>query len=189
MIKNTIIKRISAAVLAALLIASGPVTIFAAQDEAIEDNPEEIIAPDPETGYIDVHRSDWFCDAIFWAVEHNVASGTREYCFSPEMTITRAQAVTMFWNYSGRPQVQNPAGRFSDVAEGSWYENAVSWAVDANVAAGTGSGTFSPDKQCSRAEFITLLWAYCGATYTNGLSDFDDVPNGAYYRQAAVWAD
>ena len=77
--------------------------------------------------------------------------------FSPDLSCTRAQAVTFLWRAAGRPE---PSGNtaFADVPADSYYAAAVAWAAENNVTNGTGSGCFSPDDLCTRAQIVTLLY-------------------------------
>jgi len=77
---------------------------------------------------------------------------------------------------------------FADVAPGSWYAEAVNWAVERGIAAGTSETTFQPDLLCSRAQILTFLWRAFGRPAPTGGRPFADIPEGAYYTDAAGWA-
>ena len=78
---------------------------------------------------------------------------------------------------------------FVDVPEGSYYEDAVDWAVENGITKGTDSTHFSPDGICTRAQAVTFLWraAGCPAPKTNTMS-FTDVPADSFYYDAVLWA-
>lgn len=81
------------------------------------------------------------------------------------------------------------AGLFSDVSQGSYYADAVLWAVREGITSGTSENTFSPDQPCTRAEAVTFLWRANGSPNLTGSGlRFSDVPNNAYYYGAAQWA-
>lgn len=101
------------------------------------------------------------CWAVQWAVEEGVTSGTSENMFSPDDTVTRAQAVTFLHRAAGLPEVPGSAG-FTDVPAGSWFDEAAVWAVAEGITNGTGNNTFTPDKECSRAEILTFLYRQFG---------------------------
>ena len=71
---------------------------------------------------------------------------------------TRAMAVTFMWNAAGSPEVETDTA-FTDVAEDTDYAQAVAWAVEQGITAGTGDGTtFSPDNTCTRGQIVTFLY-------------------------------
>ena len=105
----------------------------------------------------DVSPDDYFYDAVKWAVQHNITNGTGKSTFSPNETVTRAQAVTFIWRMAGRKiaEVPNP---FVDVPSDTYYSAAVLWCVDQNITNGTSMTTFSPEDPCTRAQIVTFLY-------------------------------
>ena len=105
----------------------------------------------------DVPEDAYFYDAAVWGLSRGVVNGTTMTTFSPDLSCTRAQAVTFLWRAAGRPE---PSGNtaFADVPADSYYAAAVAWAAENNVTNGTGSGCFSPDALCTRAQIVTLLY-------------------------------
>lgn len=95
--------------------------------------------------------------AVQWAVENGVTTGMSATTFSPNTTVTRAQAVTFLHRAAGLPQVSGSAG-FTDVPSNSWFADAAVWAVKEGITNGTGNNTFTPDKTCSRGEILTFLY-------------------------------
>lgn len=137
--------------------------------------------------FYDVAGNAYYADAVKWAVNNGVTSGTSANTFSPDQSCTRAQAVTFLWRAAGSPE---PAGNasFSDVPVGSYYEKAVKWAVENEITSGTGGGKFSPDATCSRAQIVTFQWRAAGSPETTGTASFTDIPVGSYYENAVKWA-
>lgn len=136
--------------------------------------------------FIDIYESDYYYNAVLWAVANGVTTGTTDITFSPNVTVSRAQMVTFLWRAAGSPEIigNNP---FTDVAAGAYYYNAVLWAVANGVTNGTTDTTFSPDAPVSRAQAVTFQWRAAGYPAVFGGS-FDDVTAGAYYESAVVWA-
>ena len=99
--------------------------------------------------------------AVQWAVESGVTTGTTATTFSPDMTVTRAQAVTFLHRAAGLPAASGSAG-FSDVSSGDWFADAAVWAVKQGITNGTGNNTFTPDRVCSRGEILTFLYRQFG---------------------------
>lgn len=121
--------------------------------------------PEPEEPtelrFTDVPETEFYYDAVSWAVRNNVTAGTSETTFSPDDLCTRAQIVTFLWRAAGEPKPSTLTGtRFTDVVEGSFYEKAVMWAVEKGITNGTGKTTFSPDNTCSRGQAVTFLYRY-----------------------------
>ncbi len=106
--------------------------------------------------FIDVSTSDYYYDAVLWAVANGVTNGTSATTFSPDAPVTRAQAVTFQWRAAGSPVVSGSS--FGDVAADAYYVNAVTWAVANGITNGTSGTTFSPDVVVSRAQAVTFLW-------------------------------
>ena len=138
-------------------------------------------------GFTDVYEGEYYSDAVVWAVDKNITSGTDKNHFSPNVSCTRAQAVTFLWRAAGEPEPAGTAASFKDVKAGSYYEKAVQWAVEQNITGGTGNGKFSPETACSRAQIVTFLWRKEGSPETSG-SAFSDVKTGEYYETAVKWA-
>lgn len=149
----------------------------------------EFVAKQTEdTGrFVDVDSSAWYADAVNWAVEKGITAGTSATTFSPNAPCTRAQVVTFLWRAAGSPEAtgSNP---FTDVAEGSYYYDAVLWAVEKGITVGTSATTFSPDTVCTRAQIVTFLWRYEDSPAATGSSSFTDVAPGDWFYSAVNWA-
>lgn len=106
--------------------------------------------------FTDVSESAYYYDAVLWAVANGVTSGTSATTFSPDMAVTRAQAVTFQWRAAGSPTTSGNS--FHDAATDAYYADAVTWAVANGITNGTGSNTFSPNLAVSRAQAVTFLY-------------------------------
>ncbi len=140
-------------------------------------------------GFKDVHESDFFADAVKWAVENDVTAGTDKTHFSPNQSCTRGQAVTFLWRAAGEPEPQNADTDFTDIKAGSYYEKAVCWAVEQGITNGTSEEKFSPNTACTRAQIVTFLHRAAGEPEPAGTNTgFADVSAGLYYEKAVCWA-
>ena len=137
--------------------------------------------------FVDVKASDYFYDAVLWAAEKGVTSGTDALHFSPNAPCTRAQIVTFLWRAAGSPAPKNMSS-FADVPADAFYAKAVAWAVENGITGGTGDGKFSPDATCTRAQAVTFLYRASGAPAVSGNAAFSDVATNAYYADAVAWA-
>ena len=141
--------------------------------------------------FYDVPNNAYYFDAVKWAVENGITGGVGGYLFAPNGDCTRAQIVTFLWRAAGSPVV-NYAMNMSDVPEGSYYAEAVRWALSEGIATGTTGSTFSPDETCTRAQAVAFLFRYTASEavtlqeLVSGFSDADSVPG--YALPAMNWA-
>ena len=146
-------------------------------------------APTGKNPFIDVPAGSYYEDAVIWAVDKGITTGTDATHFSPDGICTRAQAVTFLWRAAGSPASKTSTMPFTDVPVGSYYYDAVLWAVENGITKGTSDTTFSPDATCSRAQIVTFLWRANGSPAVSGNSAFTDVASDAYYAAAVAWAE
>ena len=146
-----------------------------------------------ENPFVDVADDAYYADAVIWAVGKGITSGTTATTFSPNAACTRAQIVTFLWRAAGCPEPENLSS-FADVSADSYYTKAVAWAVENGITGGTGSGMFSPDATCTRAQAMAFIYR---SVQTQGggmqgewmfLNPFDDVNLESYYGEAVMWA-
>lgn len=142
----------------------------------------------PGTTFTDVPAGAYYEEAVGWAVEKGITKGTSDSTFTPDGVCTRAQAVTFLWRAAGSPAAKASALPFADVKAGSYYDDAVRWAVENGVTVGTSATTFSPNATCSRAQIVTFLWRAQKSPAAGSANPFDDVAGSAYYADAVQWA-
>ena len=143
----------------------------------------------PQTGvFVDVATGSYYEDAVDWAVENGITQGTDDTHFSPDGICTRAQAVTFLWRAAGSPKPETRAMPFTDVPVGSYYYDAVLWAVENGITKGTSDTTFSPNMTCSRAQIVAFLWRSEKSPAAGTANPFADVKSDAYYADAVLWA-
>ena len=139
----------------------------------------------------DVSTSAYYYEAVKWAQKKGITGGIGNGLFGPNQPCTRAQIVTFLWRAAGSPVV-NYAMNMSDVPEGSYYAEAVRWALSEGIATGTTENTFSPDSECTRAQAVAFLFRYAVSEavtlqeLVSGFSDADSVPG--YALPAMNWA-
>lgn len=141
-----------------------------------------------QKGFNDVKSGDYFYDAVNWAVEKGITTGTSATTFSPNASCTRAQIVTFLWRASGSPEPKTASNPFTDVAANAYYCKAVLWAVENGITTGTSATTFSPNAPCTRAQGVTFLWRANGSKAASAAASFTDVASDAYYAPAVAWA-
>ena len=136
----------------------------------------------------DVSRLDYFYDAVKWAAENGIASGTGRYTFSPNAVCTRAQTVTFLWRAAGSPLPRYRVCPFTDVQPSDYYYNAVLWAVEQGITTGLNATTFGPDVTVTRGQVATFLYRAASAAKSNTFNPFTDVKTTAYNYDAILWA-
>ena len=141
--------------------------------------------------FSDVSTSAYYYEAVKWAQKKGITGGIGNGLFGPNQPCTRAQIVTFLWRAAGSPVV-NYAMNMSDVPEGSYYAEAVRWALSEGITTGTTGNIFSPDSECTRAQAVAFLFRYAASEavtlqeLVSGFSDADSVPG--YALSAMNWA-
>ena len=137
----------------------------------------------------DVPARAWYADAVNWAVLSAITSGTSESTFSPTAICTRAQTVTFLWRMNGCPQPGKTATPFADVPAGSYYEQAVAWAVEQGIVKGVSATAFAPERNCTCGQILIMIWRSEGrpepempGEVTEGWSEGDE-------KDAVAWAE
>jgi len=151
---------------------------------------------DVVSSFSDVAENAYYFDAVEWAVAEGITTGYANGTFLPNNTCTRAQTVTFLWRAMGEPEPETTEMPFTDVVAGSYYYDAVLWAVENGITSGMTATTFAPNKTVTRAQTVTFLWRTAkmegydvsvGAE-TNILSYADAHTIGEYAIPAMQWA-
>ena len=151
----------------------------------------------PATGVVDVTEMftdvshSWADDGIQYCVTHQLMSGIGNDLFGPKLTTTRAQIVQILYNLEGEPKVSGTTP-FTDLTN-DWYQDAVLWAYQTGVVAGTSSTTFEPDLPVTREQIAVILMEYMTRvlklerTWTPAdLSIFPDADSVSDWAKAAM---
>ena len=151
--------------------------------KAVEEEPQPSGLP-----FTDVAEGDWYYDAVSYAYENGLMTGTSATLFAPGTTTSRAMLATLLWRLEGEPAVTGAAS-FTDVAAGTWYTDAVAWAASEGVVNGVGDGSaFAPNDTITREQMAVMLYRY--AQY----KDYDVTQGGmaareyADYESISSWA-
>ena len=156
---------------------SGKVTIKAS---FVEEASEQI--------FKDVPANAYYYEAVKWAQEKGITGGIGNGLFGPNDPCTRAQIVTFLWRAAGSPEPETRAMPFTDIPVGSYYYDAVLWAVENDITKGTSDTTFSPNMTCTRAQIVAFLWRSENSPAAGTANPFADVKSTAYYADAVLWA-
>lgn len=132
--------------------------------------------PIPATPSLTFRQMPYYHDAVLWALDKNVTTGTSKTTFSPSATCTRGQVVTFLWRAMGCPEPASTENPFTDVTESDYFYKAVLWAVEKGVTNGTTDTTFGPNGTCTSAHVVTFLWRANGkpAANTDGTNYYDE---------------
>lgn len=116
--------------------------------------------PEPQTAdnpFVDVPSGCFYENAVLWAFENGITTGTDGDHFSPDASCNRAQVVTFLHRFRGCPEPTLETV-FPDVAEGAFYYRAVLWAAERGITVGMDGGLFRPEIECNRAQIVTFLY-------------------------------
>jgi len=111
--------------------------------------------------FVDVAQGEYYYDAVLWAVEEGITSGTSENTFEPETTVTREMFVTFLWRCEGEQWCNNES-QFIDVFESDYYFNAIKWAIKMEVTTGVDETHFGVGEACLRCQTVTFLYRFYG---------------------------
>ena len=131
--------------------------------------------------FLDVSSADWFYDAVAFAGDNGLFTGTTETTFSPQSSMTRGMFVTVLYRLAGKPAVSS-ASVFPDVsAKSQYYYDAVVWANANNIVNGYDDGRFKPDNLITREQMAVIMYRYAsyggygvGAVDTSKYDSFPD---------------
>ena len=131
--------------------------------------------------------SKYYYKPVYWALNNGVTNGSTGNNFSPGGIATREQAVTLIYNYVGKPKVSSTTP-LKDISQCySWAVNAVKWSKERKLTTRE-DNKFYPKNECTRAEMVTFLWRLAGSPNTSVKNPFSDVSQSAYYYKAVLWA-
>ena len=143
--------------------------------------------------YNDVKAGDWYANAVNYVTLTGLMNGTGDG-FSPNLAINRGMMVTVLYRMAGSPEVtaENP---FTDVPADTWYTDAVIWASENDITAGTSETTFSPTNSLTREQLATFFYRFADfenpdpIEITGDLTGFADADQVASYATDAMkWA-
>ena len=138
----------------------------------------------PAGPFSDVHRSDYFCEPVLWAVACRITNGVTDTTFAPRQTCTNAQILTFLWRAMGEPE---PEGEdpFTNVPETAYYAKAARWAWEEGMVE---PGVFEADIPCTRGMTVSYLWQAAGRPMPGAFANFSDVPPTSACATAVDWA-
>lgn len=141
-----------------------------------------------ETPFLDVSRDDWFQEDVRFVWRMGWMEGMENGDFAPNQTLTRAQLMQILYNQAGCPEVAGQ-GDFSDVAEISWYWEAVQWGAQQGVTQGYEDGSFRPNEPISRQQLAVMLYRFHQGAEGGSLEGFADAGQVASWAEEAMeWA-
>lgn len=140
----------------------------------------------PVQRFRDVPFGSYCVDAVDWAAELGITTGTTPETFSPAASCTRAQMTVFLWRAMGCPDADGTL--LPDVDANAYYAKAILWAQTMGITKGTANGTFNPNGTVNRAQMVTFLWRLAGEPAAKGTLPFTDMDADAYYAEAVRWA-
>ena len=152
--------------------------------------PDATPTPQPWANpFPDVSDTAWYIKAVEYVAVEGLMHGYPNGKFGPNDNISRAEFAQIIYNKAGRPDAGS--SMFTDVKNGEWYTNAVTWAAEQKVVSGIGNNRFAPKRDITREELATMLWRYAGSPdsvkTTLSFTDASKVSNFA--KKAMLWAN
>ena len=171
-------------------VAEGTATITATSSNGKTATCEVTVKKTPINEiFTDVKSNDWFFKSVQYVYDNSIMSGTSATTFSPNTGMNRAMVVQTLYNMAGKPEVTGDMP-FTDVKKGDWYYNAVLWASQEHVAAGTSATTFAPTAKVNREQFAQFLYNDAGKPEVTGTLNFPDSNKVSDWAQNAIlWAN
>ena len=132
----------------------------------------------------------WYHEGVDFMTANGYMNGTSDTTFAPNVETNRAMLATLLYRIAGEPSVEGLENPFTDVAEGTYYTNAVIWAADKGIVTGKTADTFAPTAAITRQEMVTMLWRYAGKPESEAdLSAYTDADSvGNFAKAAMAWA-
>ena len=144
--------------------------------------------------FTDVPAGAWYYGAAAYAYNNGLFAGDSATTFAPDQTMNRAMLVTVLWSLAGKPAPKG-VNTFSDVPNGEWYTNAVTWAAENSVVTGVGNGRFDPNGAVTREQAAVILYKYAQSkgydvSARADLTAFPDAGSVSDWAQDALaWAN
>jgi len=171
-------------------LGTATITATNANNADVSDSVAVVVKNNDEYKFVDVQDANkFYFSPVYAAAAKNVTAGTDATHFSPDASVTRAQFITWLYKLAGEPAV-TVTGQFTDVPADKWYSNAVYWALENGITAGTTPTTFSLDQVMTRAQAMTFLYKTYGKgqTYNRELAlQFTDVSESSPFAEAINW--
>ena len=152
---------------------------FAGQFGPIQEEVELV------AGFSDIAANAYYRDAVEWAVDQGITTGTGDTTFSPDQDCTRAQIITFLWRAAGSPQTSTIAV-IEDIDPSQFYFDAVTWAAEQGIV--EDGEDFRPNDPCTRAMAVEFMWRAAGFQAISMDTGFTDVSASASYSTAVEWA-
>ena len=145
-----------------------------------------------EEKFDNVTQSDSYYSQVYWGAENSIIDiGGERKEYDALANCYNSAAVTMIWRYAGRPGEvllygEQPDSGYVDVGANDWFVDALAWAYNEGIV--SGGGNFNAGNDCTRAEFITMLWKYAGRPTASAENDYTDIEESDYFYEAVNWA-
>ena len=139
--------------------------------------------------YDDMMPGDWYFYPVMWAAQNDIVDHEPGSSFAPGSKPTRGDIILAIWKAAGRPEPASTENPFVDVKESDPYFMAILWAIEKGITNGTDDTHFSPAGQVKRNQIVTFLYRAANSPAPGTPENpFTDVRDGAWYRNAVLWA-
>ncbi len=143
-----------------------------------------------EIKFSDVKAGEYYETSVYWAVEKGITKGMTETTFGPSLACTRGQIATFLYRAAGSPEVTAKGNPFKDVKKGSYYYDAVLWAVENKITNGMSETTFEPESTCTRGQIVTFIYRSLESpkVKSSTTNPFKDITKKDYFYDAVLYA-
>ena len=146
-----------------------------------------------ENPFTDISENDWFYEDVMFVFANDLMVGTGDATFSPEISTSRAMIAVTLWRMEGEPAAKGE-NSYTDVENGAWYTEAITWANENGIAEGYGNGCFQPETPVTREQLAAFFYRYAAykgydITITGSLDHFNDKDNvSEWAKDTMAWA-
>ena len=155
----------------------------------IRDRADIVCTEGKPMPFTDVGSGAWYYNYVKYAWDNGLMVGTTDTTFEPNANMTRAMLAVVLYRMAGTPSVKGMSHPFTDVGDGYYAADAITWAYNAGVTAGTSNTTFEPELAINREQIVSMLYRFVKAEKPSGTLSFKDSADvSSWAVDAVLWA-
>ena len=155
----------------------------------IRDRADIVCTEGKPMPFTDVDSGAWYYNYVKYAWDNGLMVGTTDTTFEPNANMTRAMLAVVLYRMAGTPSVKGMSHPFTDVGDGYYAADAITWAYNAGVTAGTSNTTFEPELAINREQIVSMIYRFVKADKPSGTLSFKDSADiSSWAVDAVLWA-
>lgn len=155
----------------------------------IRDRADIVCTEGKPMPFTDVDSGAWYYNYVKYAWDNGLMVGTTDTTFEPNANMTRAMLAVVLYRMAGTPSVKGMSHPFTDVGDGYYAADAITWAYNAGVTAGTSNTTFDPELAINREQIVSMIYRFVKADKPSGTLSFKDSADiSSWAVDAVLWA-